>query len=75
MLRIDADQLVCDKMDGFDRRFPRQWEYNGNTALPKDVNLPASKLGITRANGEEGLYWIVRQCTNLRINPVASYLR
>ena len=75
ILGVDANQLVGAKLKEPRGRLPRELENHRNPSLPKDVDLPASKLGITGADCYEGLYGIVCNSTNLRIYTASCELR
>ena len=45
-----------------------------DSPLAKDVDLARAKLGLVGANGEQGLYGIVRESRYLRVDSIAGEL-
>lgn len=72
---VDANQFVGAKLKEPRGRLPRELKDHRNPALSKDIDLPASKLGIAGADRYEGLYGIVCDSTNLRIHTASCELR
>jgi len=74
ILRIYTDELVGTELKKLGRGLARELKDDQDTPLSKNVDLAASELGITGADGEKRLNGIIGDDANLRVHTTALEL-
>jgi hypothetical protein len=72
IFRISTDELVAAELKEFSGRLSREREDDTDTALSKDIDLPASIFGIASPYSEKRLNRIVCESTYLGGDAISS---